>query len=167
MDGEWVDQPGALIHTDADDDDEDNASVIAPKAAVRGRGKAAGTTRKTAAATKKAPAARGGRGKKVVEEEEDEEEEADDDVIMLDDDDDEEDEEQLFVKPKPTRAAPKKPLAKAPTRAKSPVKKTTARTAKQSTLDFSQASTQRSKAPVRAARGKKMQELVSREPSVS
>ncbi|ORY06649.1 Mre11 DNA-binding presumed domain-domain-containing protein [Clohesyomyces aquaticus] len=158
MDGEWADQPGALIHTDAEDDDEDNASVIAAKPAARGRGRTAGTTRKPAAAPKNAPAARGGRGKKkVIEEEEDEEEEADDDVIMLDDDDDEE-EEQLFVKPKTTRAASKKAPAKAPTRAKSPAKKPTGRAAKQSTLDFSQASTQRSQPPVRAARGNKMQE---------
>ncbi|KAF2189716.1 DNA repair exonuclease [Zopfia rhizophila CBS 207.26] len=158
MDGEWADQPGALIHTDAEDeDDEDDLASIPPKKpAARGRGKAAGTTRKTAAAPKKAPAAKGGRGKKkVVEEDEDDDE--DGDVIMIDEDDDEEDEESLFVKP--SRTTVKKPAARASTRAKSPVKKTTTRgPTKQSTLNFSQTSTQRSQASARAPRGRKAQE---------
>ncbi|KAF2002889.1 DNA repair exonuclease [Amniculicola lignicola CBS 123094] len=157
LDGAWEDEPGARILADADDGDEDGIASLAPsKPAARGRGKAAATTRKTPAAPKKAPAARGSRGKKKVVEEEEEEE--DRDVIMLDDEDDDEeddDEEALFVKP--TRAVAKKPAAKATSRAKSPAKKAPARSAaKQSTLNFSQPSTQR--APRAAASRKKVQE---------
>jgi double-strand break repair protein MRE11 len=166
FEGPWANQPGALIRSDNEaekdkDDDESLASVPTKKDAPRGRGKAAGTTRATAAATKKAaPAAKGGRGKKkVVEEEEDDEEE---DVIMIDDDDDEDDQsaEDLFVSSR-KKAPAKKPAAKAPARAKSPVKKTPASRAKapatQSKLNFSQASTQRSQ-PTRpvASRAKKV-----------
>ncbi|KAJ9667561.1 meiotic recombination [Coniosporium apollinis] len=145
LDGEWADQPGALMHSEGEaeqDEEEEELGSIPPKPpAARGRGKVAATTRKAAAAPKKAPA-RGGAWakKKVVEEDEDE----DEDVVMVDDDDEEE-EDDLFVKP--THATAKKPAAKAaPKRAVSPVKKTPARAAakKQSTLGFSQPATQRS-----------------------
>jgi double-strand break repair protein MRE11 len=154
MDGDWADQPGALIHTDneAEDDGEDLTSLPAKKPAARGRGKAAAATRKPAVAPKKAPVAKGRGKKKVVEEEEDDEDE-DEDVLMVDDDDDEEEEDDdaLFVKP--SRAATRKPAAKPVSRAKSPVKKAAPKAkapVKQSTLNFSsQASTQRSQ-PTRA-----------------
>ena len=154
MDGDWADQPGALIHTDneAEDDGEDLTSLPAKKPAARGRGKAAAATRKPAVAPKKAPVAKGRGKKKVVEEEEDDEDE-DEDVLMVDDDDDEEEEDDdaLFVKP--SRAATRKPAAKPVSRAKSPVKKAAPKAkapVKQSTLNFSsQASTQRGQ-PTRA-----------------
>jgi double-strand break repair protein MRE11 len=158
LDGEWADQPGALMHTDAEEEDED---VAPKKPAPRARAGAAATSQKKAAAPKKAPPAKPARGRrKVFEEEEDEEE--DEDVIMVDDDDDEED-DALFVKP--SRTTVRKPAAKAPARAKSPVKKAPARATKQSTLNFSQSqtSTRRSQQPSRAARttAKKVQEPVS------
>jgi len=144
LDGEWADQPGALIHSEGeaeqDEDGEELGSIPPKPPAARGRGKAAATTRKAAAAPKKAPARGGARAKKkAVEDDEDE----DEDVVMIDDDDEEEEEDDLFVKP--TRATAKKPAAKAaPKRAASPVKKTPARAAakKQSTLSFSQPATQ-------------------------
>ncbi|OCK83262.1 DNA repair exonuclease, partial [Lepidopterella palustris CBS 459.81] len=158
LDGDWADQPGALIHTDAEaeDDDEGISSIPPKKPAVRGRGKAAATTRKPVAPPKKTPAARGGRGKKRVIEEEDDDE--DEDVIMIDDD---EESEGLFVKPLPTAA--KKPVAREPaagtsSRSKSSVKSASARAAstKQSKLNFSKSTgTQRSQAN---GRGKKPQE---------
>ena len=155
MQGSWADQPAALIHSEneAENDDADLTSLPAKKSAARGRGKATGTTRKPAKAPKKAPA---GRGKKQVIEEEDDEDEEDEDIIMLDDNDD--DEEDLFVKPI------RKPATKTTARAKSPAKKVAPKArapAKQSTLNFSQAPTQRSQ-PARAApsRARKVQEPV-------
>ncbi|KAF2798346.1 DNA repair exonuclease [Melanomma pulvis-pyrius CBS 109.77] len=162
MDGDWADQPGALMHTDNEaEEDEDNlASLPTKKPIARGRGKASGATRKTVPAPRKAPPAKGGRGKKKVIEEEEDDEDEDGDINMDDDDDDdEEDEDALFVKP--SRTATRKPAARTSTRAKSPVKKTAAKpraSAKQSTLNFSQASTQRSQAARAPPRGKKGQE---------
>jgi double-strand break repair protein MRE11 len=174
-DGHWADDPGALIRPI--DDEEDNgddaslASVAAKKPAARGRGKASGTTRQTATAatTKKAaPAAKGSRGKKKAIEEEDDDDDEDDDVIMVSDDDEESD-DAVFV-PETKKAPTKKPAARAPARAKSPVKKTNttrakAPAAKQSTLNFSQTGTQRSQ-PTRtpAARSRKVAEPVSHIP---
>ena len=170
FDGPWADQPAALVRSDNEGGKGDEASLVsvpAKKPAARGRGKAAGGTRQTAAAAKKAvPASNGGRGrKKVVEEEEDDEDE-DGDAIMISDDD-EESAEDLFVKPA-KKAPTKKPAAKAPARARSPAKKTTTTRAKaptaarQSTLNFSQPSTQRSQ-PTRpaASRAKRVAEPVS------
>jgi len=174
-DGSWAAQPGALIRSDNDDENGEDASLAsltAKKPAARGRGKAAGTTRQTAAAAKKAtPAAKGGRGKrKIVEEEEEEEEPEDPDVVMVSDGPDEEsDPETMFVKETKKKAPAKKPAAaaKAPARAKSPVKRTATRSkapvaAKQSTLNFSQPATQRSQ-PTRTpvARGRKVAEPAS------
>ena len=178
FEGHWADQPGALIRSDneGEKDDDSLATIPTKKAAARGRGKAASATLPAASATKKAaaPVSRGGRGKKKVVEEEEEEEEEDNDVIMIDDDDDEEDSGQdLFVasqKKAPAKKAAAK-TTKAPTRAKSPTKKTTATRAKapttQSKLNFSQAPTQRSQ-PARpaASRSKKVvQEPVSEDAS--
>ncbi|KAF2472184.1 DNA repair exonuclease [Lindgomyces ingoldianus] len=157
LDGEWADQLAALNHTDAEDVDEEAAASAASKRPpARGRSKAAGTTRKTATAPRKALVARARRGeKKVVEEDGDEEEDDNSDVVMGDDDD-EEDDAPLFVPS--IRTAAKKASTKASTRAKSPAKKTTTRASKQSTLNFSQAPTQRSQVPARVSRGKKIQE---------
>ncbi|KAF2276211.1 DNA repair exonuclease [Westerdykella ornata] len=158
MDGEWADQPGALIHTDAEDnnDDEDLAAIAPKKPAPRGKGKAATETqKKKAPAPRKAAPARGVRGKKKVVEEDEDEDEEDEDVIMVDDDDEEEEEEEetLFVKPTKTTTR------KAPARTKSPPKRAAGRTAaKQTTLNFSQTSTRRSQAPARAAKSKRVQE---------
>lgn len=167
-DGHWNDQPGALIRSDneAEKHDNDLGSIPTRKPAARGQAKATGTTRQTAATKKMAPAAKGTRGKKKIFEEEEEEDE-DGDAIMISDDD-EESAEDLFVKPTKKAPAKKAAPAKAPARAKSPVKKTPASTrtrapaaTKQSTLNFSQPSTQRSQ-PTRgtAPRGKKAAEPV-------
>lgn len=170
FDGPWAEQPAALIRSDdeSDKDDQIVASGSTKKPAARGRAKAAGTTRQTTAPAKRAaaPAARG-RGKKAVVEEEEDDEDEDGDVVMISDDD-EESAEDLFVKPK--RAAAKKAPAKAPARAKSPPKKTPASRAKpkapaatkQTSLNFTQPSTQRSQ-PARApaSRAKRTVEPVS------
>lgn len=171
-DGPWNDQPGALIRSDDEaekDGDKDLGSIPTRKPAARGRAKATGTTRQTAATKKAAPAAKATRGKRKVVEEEEEDEDEDGDAIMISDDD-EESAEDLFVKP--AKKAPAKkaaPAAKAPARTKSPVKKTPAPTrtkasasSKQTTLNFSQPSTQRSQ-PTRAtaSRSKKAAEPVS------
>ena len=172
-DGPWNDQPGALIRSDneAEKDDDDLGSIPTRKPAARGRAKAAGTNRQTAAKKKVASAPKSTRGKRKVVEEEEEEDE-DGDAIMISDDD-EESAEDLFVKP--LKKAPAKkaaPATKAPARAKSPVKKTPApaqtrapAASKQTTLSFSQPSTQRSQ-PTRgtAPRRKKAAEPVSNAP---
>ncbi|KAF2746445.1 hypothetical protein M011DRAFT_404190 [Sporormia fimetaria CBS 119925] len=179
FDGSWADQPGALIHTDAEDEggDGDLASIPPKKPAAKGRAKAATQTQKKTAAPKKTVApkkapAKATRGRRQIFEEEEDDEVDDDDVIMLDDDDDEEEEEEneetLFVKQ--PRAAPKraparaaaKPAAKAPARTKSPPKKPAARSTRQTTLDFSQsqAPTRRAQPAKTTARGRKVQEPV-------
>jgi len=168
-DGPWNDQPGALIRSnnETENNDDDLGSIPTRKPAARGRTKATEATRRTATIRKTASAAKGTRGKRKIAEEEEEDE--DGDAIMISEDD-EESAEDLFVKP--TKKAPAKktaPAAKVPARAKSPVKKTSApaRTrapaaSKQTTLDFSQPSTQRSQ-PVRstASRRKRAAEPVS------
>lgn len=163
-DGPWKDQPGALVRSDneAEKGDDDLGSITTRKPAARGRAKATGATRQVTATKKAAPAAKATRGKKKVVEEEEEEDE-DGDAIMISDDDDEESAEDLFVKP--AKKAPAKkaaPAAKVPARAKSPVKKTpvTARarapaTSKQTTLTFSQPTTQRSQSTRSAASSRK------------
>lgn len=129
------------------------------------------TNSKAAAPPKKATATRGVRGKKkVIEEEENEEEDEEEEenhIIMIDDEEEEAEEEEeeddaLFVRP--TRTT-KQPAPKRSTRAKSPAKKTTSRTSKQSTLSFSQASTQRNQPPTRAvAKSRKILEPVGLRP---
>jgi double-strand break repair protein MRE11 len=157
VEGEWEDDPGAIIYSDAEADEDDNESV-ATTTATRGRGRGRGgrggstTMRKTAAAPKKAatPARGGGRGKKKVVEEEDDDEESDVQMIL---DDDDEDEETLFVKPAKkapaSRAAPKAPVASS--RKAAP---------KQSTLNFSQP-TQTQRASGRKIAARKTIEIVS------
>lgn len=132
MDGEWDDQPGAIIHDDDMDEDDNESSLgsVPPKTTAtrgrgRGRGGRAAATTSRAAPKKKAPAkatvakstAASKRSKKRVEEEEEEEEEVDDDddedqdedVIMIDDDDDDDDVEEesdaedMFVKQAPPK----------------------------------------------------------------
>lgn len=177
LDGEWADQPGALIRSDLEDN-EDEEEPAQPKAkAARGRGKVTGTTRKPAAAAKKAapakkPAARGRR--KPIEEEED----SDEDVVMIDDDeeeeaieiDDDEDDEDLFVKPAAKKKAPAKSTAKrtaSPPKRKTPARSTAAKpsktgtgaAAKQTTLSFSQTPAP-SQPRAAATRGRKVQESV-------
>ena len=143
LDGEWGDQPGALILSDleAGEGDDEVASLPSAKSVPKGRGKAAASKKPTAAA-KKAPPAKAGRGKKKIAEEESEEE--DKDVVMVDSD---EDESQLFVKPAPpTRGG------KIPARVKtsvSPMKRAPGRAAataaaKQTKLNFSQPASQTS-----------------------
>lgn len=101
FDGEWEDQPGALIHSDneggdpaAEEAGEDGSaparrvSTTTTTVSTRGRGRGRGgrgaaTTSRTTAAKTAAPSARG-RKKKVISDDESE------DVIMVDDNDDEE-----------------------------------------------------------------------------
>ncbi|KAJ4987988.1 DNA repair protein [Stagonosporopsis vannaccii] len=172
-DGPWNDQPGATVHSDneAEKDGDDLGSIPTRKPAAHARAKATGTTRQTGMTKKAIQAAKGTRVKKKAVEEEEEEEregqrEEDGDAIMISDDD-EESAEDLFVKPaKKVPAKKAAPTVKAPARAKSPAKKTPAPTrtrvpavSKQTTLNFSQPSTQRSR-PIRgaASRGRKAAE---------
>lgn len=156
LDGEWAEQPGALIRSEEEAEDDEEAVQPKPKA-TRGRGgKAAATTRKTAAATKKAAPAKKTttRTRKApIEEESDDEE---DDVIMLDDDEeeipdanddeDDDDDDNLFVKPASKKRAPAKAAAKptakraaSPPKRKVPARSTAkAPTGRQTTLSFSQ-----------------------------
>ena len=161
LDGEWEDQPGALLRPDevdgngVDDEEEEEEDTTPKPTATRGRGRgrgrvargaANGTTRKTAAPKK--PAATTTRGKKKIIEE-DEDEADDDDVIMLDDNDDddddgEDDSQAMFFKEikSGTAARGKKPVAAATKarKAASPMKKPPPRSAaadgKQATLKF-------------------------------
>lgn len=147
FDGEWADQPGALMRSDdedANDDEEEDDDTVSSKtkkpAPTRGRGrgragKATDTTRATAASKKKAAPAKKAtaRGRRAVSEEE---EDDDEDVIMIDDDDeDEEEDDDLFVKPSTKKAPAKAPPPKRKTPARSV---TTKSSGKQSTLSFSQ-----------------------------
>ena len=139
LDGEWADQPGALVRSDPEDNDDaaDNGSVPPVTTAARGRGKAA-ATRKPAAPVKQAAAATRGRGKKQVVEEDSED---NNDVVMAES----EEEPSLFVSQAtstrgPKKAAPAKKAAE-PARRTAPRKTTTA-PAKQSQLNFSQPATQ-------------------------
>ncbi|KAI9832268.1 MAG: Double-strand break repair protein mus-23 [Sarea resinae] len=154
LDGEWGDQPGALIHSEYEAEEDDDI-VAAPRtaSAARGRGKTMSTSRRTAPGTKKAPAAtRGVRAKKVVQEEDE-----DDDVVMIDDDDDNDDEPPA----KPSRGASKASTTKATRRVVSPPRRAPARAAtttagRQTRLNFSQPASQVSQAN---GKGKKIQEL--------
>jgi len=172
LDGEWADQPGALILSDREPEDDDAESVnsVASKApAARGRGKAAGVIRGATATRKpaaKASTAKGGRGKKMVVEGEEDEEEDDEDALMLDDDDDEEDEHPVR---KTTKAASKKTVAR---RAVTPVAKASSRTIAgsrapatrqtQKNLTFSQSQT----ATQTRGKGKVVQKIVSELPKL-
>ena len=154
LDGEWGDQPGALMHSDmeVDEEDDDVASLASAKAAPRGRGRAAAPKKPAASAKKTTAPAKSGRGKKKVVEEESEEE--DNDVVMLDSN---EEDDGLFVKPAPVTRGGRKA---APVKATPPVKRTPARAAaaKQSTLSFSQPASQRTQTNGRG-KGKATQEV--------
>ena len=136
LDGEWGDQPGALILSDvenAEEEEEETPVHSGPKR--RGRG---GTNRNTTR-TRKAPAAKTGRGKKKAVEEEIEE---DNDVVM---DDSNEEESALFVKPEPVargnkRGVPAKETN--PTSRRAPARATAGTGTRQSKLNFSQPASQ-------------------------
>jgi len=180
MDGEWADQPGAMMISEQEDDEdveEESLGSAPPKSAPRrGRGGKATTTsrstttaaKKTSAAAKKSAATKSTRGKKrVVEDDEDEDE--DEDIIMVDDDEDDEDEE-TFPPRKPVRATTKA----APKGAVSPAKRAPARstatraTGRQATLNFSQSQpTTQTQTRQANGRGRVAQEVVSRYSSCS
>lgn len=171
MDGEWEEQPGALVHSDDEMEDANNSSVPPPKtAAARGRGKAAATTRQTATASKaktskastaKAAPARVSRAKKPVVIEDDDDEDEEEDAMVVDDDSDED--EALFVKPKARAAAAKPATRAAPAkRNASPAKKAPAKSnARQTTLSFSQPATQTQTRQTSGTGRKKVVEIVS------
>ncbi|KAF2401435.1 DNA repair exonuclease [Trichodelitschia bisporula] len=162
IDGNWEEQPGALLEEDddemdVDEDEEESFASVAPKPA---RGRAT----KAAAASKKAPAKKApapakkpapvrGRGRRPFEEEEDDEEEEEEEGMVIDDDDEDEEEasidtnDDLFVRPRggrakaPAKAPAKKPAPK-PAPKKTPAKKApakaparSARQTTQTTLD--------------------------------
>ncbi|MCJ1404360.1 meiotic recombination [Xylographa trunciseda] len=137
IDGDWGDQPGALVHSDVEDavdDMDDAASLAATVTAARGRGRAA--PKKAVVATKRAPPAapKTARGRKKVVEESEEEE---DDVVMVDPD---EDDNELFVKPATATRGGRKPAA---SKAAAAPKRAPARAAAtQSKLNFSQPASQ-------------------------
>ena len=154
LDGDWEDQPGALLRPEEEDGsvmgEEEEDETPKPRAARgRGRGKGArgaanSTTRKTGAAAKKPIATSSRAKKKVVEEEEDDDE--DEDVVMLDDDDDDDDDDSqaMFFKDKAHGASARGKETAGTTartrRAASPIKKPPTRSAaaksKQATLNF-------------------------------
>ncbi|KAL9597940.1 MAG: hypothetical protein Q9219_004830 [cf. Caloplaca sp. 3 TL-2023] len=159
FDGNWSDQPVAMVHSDNDAGGEEDDEAAPVMAAPKGRGKAA-AGKKTAAPAKKAAPAKVGRGKKKVVEEEMEEEE--DDLLMGDSD---EEESQLFVQPaKPTRATRKPASRKGSPVKRAPAARGPARTSNntagktQSKLDFSQPSFSQPKARANG-RTQKMQQI--------
>ncbi|KAL9085055.1 MAG: hypothetical protein Q9165_007796 [Trypethelium subeluteriae] len=153
LDGNWSDEPGALIRSDIEDEDEDNGESARPKTtSTRARGRGRGGGRGTAAAStrKTGTTAKAVRGKKVAGDKED-----DDDVLMIDDDDDDihdgKASSPLFVEPNGTSKV--KSSKSTPNQPVSPVKKTSASRAavpsssrsavgRQTTLSFSQPATQ-------------------------
>jgi double-strand break repair protein MRE11 len=156
LDGDWEDQPGALLRPDeengsvmdVEDEEEDEAPKPRP---ARGRGRGRGgrgganrTTTKTTAAPRKPTVAPSRARKKVVEEYDDEDEE-DEDVVMLDDDDDDDDDSQaMFFKDKSkgasTRGKKSTSVSTGTRKATSPIRKPPPRAAttkgKQATLNF-------------------------------
>ena len=148
VDGEWSDQPAAIIRSDDENAEEVPAALLTATTA-KGKGKAAATKKAGATAKKIAPV-KTGRGKKKVVEEESEE-----DVVMIDDDENE-DESQLFV----DSAALSRPMKRTAPAKKSvsPVKRVPARgaaaaLAKQTKLAFSQPPSQA------LGKGKEVQEV--------
>ena len=153
FDGEWEDQPGALLRPDESNEvsNESDGSVMPPpKTTGRGRGRgrggrgaAATSTRKPAAAPAKKP---GPRGKKNVVDDDDDDEE-DSDVMMLDDEDEDNSQAMFFTdntqanaKKTSTRGQKAASTTTRATRASPATKKTPARAAasrgKQATLSF-------------------------------
>ncbi|KZF19486.1 DNA repair exonuclease [Xylona heveae TC161] len=154
LDGDWADQPGALIHSENEmqEDEDDVPPLRSPNRPARGRGRTTASATRTSTGAKKTTAAKpaGTRGrKKPVEESEDQ----DQDIIMLEEDDEEEDP----PLPKPTSSRGRATATRANRRAASPEKRTSRASAassmRQTRLNFSQ-STQQSPGPGR----KKVQE---------
>ena len=136
LNGEWDQQPAAIIRSDLEDEDDSDASRPTSKAKPNGRAKAA--PKQTAAPTRKAAApTKNSRSKKKVIESESEEEE--DDVVMVDPD---EDESQLFVEQAPPKRGSKKSAPEKEPAAKRAPARATANKSKQSQLSFSQPATQ-------------------------
>ncbi|KAF1817224.1 DNA repair exonuclease [Eremomyces bilateralis CBS 781.70] len=173
MDGEWEDQPAAIMRSeDEQEEDDDDLASAPPRQSTsargrgrgRGRGGMAASSRSTAAA-KKAPAkkvpAKSSRSTRrpAIEEKEDDE---DEDVVMLDDDeeDEESEEEGLFVRR--SKTAPENPTRKSTARKPAPAAargaKKTATTTRQSTLSFSQRGASQKPAPANT-RGRKAIEV--------
>ena len=102
LDGNWSDDPAALVHSDIDgdehdEDDDENRPTPAPTTRGRGRGRGRGsgaTTTRGRGSAKTAAPTRAARGRKrtVVESEDD----ADGDAVMLDDDNEDVDTESLL-----------------------------------------------------------------------
>ena len=138
LNGEWEQQPAAIIRSDLEDEEDSEASRPVSKAKINGRAKAA--SKKTAAPTRKAAAPpKNSRSKKKVVESESEEEAEEEDVVMIDPD---EDESQLFVEQAPPTRGSKKPApAKEPAPKRAPAKAAASKS-KQSQLNFSQPTTQ-------------------------
>ena len=138
QDGVWADQPGALMLSDLEDEEDDNdaASIVVP---AKGRGKAAAPKKVAPAKKVPAPAKAPARGrKKAILEEEDSDIVMEENILLEEDD---HDDDGLFVKPDPKPggrpAAGPAPKKAAPAPKRAPAR---AATAKQSKLNFSQAS---------------------------
>ncbi len=160
LDGNWSDQPAAIIHSDNEAEQEEEDDAAAVEAPARGRGKAA-TTKKAAAPAKKAAPAKGGRGKKKIVDEDSDEVEEDGDILMADSDGED---SQLFVQPAP-KPASRKPVARKaspPKRAAASRKpgqsKSSAAAKSQSRLDFSQPSFSQARGPANGTL-KKVQQI--------
>ena len=139
LNGNWDDQPMAIIHSDLEDQMEgSDAPPAQPATKGRGRTTAAAskpaTTKRTVPAKKAAPA-KASRGRKKVVEESDEEEE-DEDIVMLDEDSGE-DQSELFVQPAPPPTRGSKKVTAAPLK-RTPARGAATQAPKQSQLKFSQ-----------------------------
>ncbi|KAL1303585.1 hypothetical protein AAFC00_006950 [Neodothiora populina] len=172
FDGEWTNQPGALIRSDneeADEQGDDTVAVASTKktTSARGRGrgrasKATSTTRKTAAAKSKAQPAKKTTARNRRKDSDEDEDEEDEDVIMIDDDDDDDDDDDgeddaddgLFVKQTTSRASTRA----APTR-KTPARTTAtkASSGKQTILSFSQSASSKPPRTATGGRGRRQE----------
>jgi double-strand break repair protein MRE11 len=105
-DGNWEDQPGALIRNarshsaDVDDSDEDGTPAPTTRGRGRGRGRGARGTTSTRARGKTARARTSTRGRKTVSDDNEDEDDNDDDIDMPDvvDDDEDSDSQAMFVR---------------------------------------------------------------------
>ncbi|KAK5541780.1 meiotic recombination [Exophiala sp. CCFEE 6169] len=163
LEGEWEEQPAALIRSSEDledqdggEEDEDQDGTPAPwttkargrggrgRGSARGRG-AASTSTSTRKTTTKKPAAATTttRGKKrAVPDDDEDEDEEDEDVVMFDDEDEDDNSQAMFFPDKRKNATTASSSTRGRKAASPPVRKTPARaatsrtTAKQSTLNF-------------------------------
>ena len=137
LNGEWEQQPAAIIRSDLEDEEDSDATRPVSKTKTNGRAKAA-PKKNAAPARKPAAPSKNPRGKKKIVESESEEEE-EEDVVMIDPD---EDESQLFVEQAPpTRGSKKSAPEKAPAPKRAPARAAASKI-KQSQLNFSQPATQ-------------------------